>query len=142
MCFDDAAWEQSEPISDTWVSELFKIDTLTAIGYFMIKHRRGVPAELCQPRAGAFNVSFRMKFEDGGSALIRFPKPGATMFPEEKVRNEVCDQIYSGEYSNSCAVYFALGNKNESPLGLGLFILMDYIDQAMDLSTALNMPTQ
>lgn len=34
------------------------------------------------------------------------------------------------------------GTKNERPLGLGLFILMDYIDQAMDLSTALNMPTQ
>lgn len=111
MCLDDAAWEQSEAISDTWVSELFKIDTLTAIGDFMIKHRRGVPAELCQPRAGTFSVSFRMKFEDGGSALIRFPKPGATMFPEEKVRNEVCDQIYSGEYFNSCAVYSALGNK-------------------------------
>ena len=35
------------------------------------------------------NVCFRLKFEDGDSALIWFPKPGATMFPEEKVRNEV-----------------------------------------------------
>jgi hypothetical protein len=35
------------------------------------------------------NVCFRMKFEDGDSALIRFPKHGAPTFAEEKVRNEV-----------------------------------------------------
>lgn len=142
MCFDDVAWEQSETISDTWVSELFKTETWTAIGDFMIKHRRGVPTELCQPRAGAFNVSFRMKFEDGGSALIRFPKPGATMFPEEKVRNEVAVIRYIQE-NTSIPVPFILhwGTKNESPLSLGPFILMEYIDHATDLSTALNTPT-
>lgn len=32
---------------------------------------------------------FRMKFKNGNSALIRCPKPGATTFPEEKVRNKV-----------------------------------------------------
>ncbi|OGM39468.1 hypothetical protein ABOM_011926 [Aspergillus bombycis] len=85
MRFDDVAWAQSETISDAWVEELFEEDTLRVIGNFIIEHRKGVPLELCQPLAGAFNVSFRMKFEDGGSALIRFPKPGATMFPEEKV---------------------------------------------------------
>ncbi|KAH1433373.1 hypothetical protein KXX32_001497 [Aspergillus fumigatus] len=70
MCFDDVAWERSEAIQDAWIHELFKEETLMAI-------------------AGALNVSFRMKFEDGGSPIIRFPKPGATMFPKEKLRNEV-----------------------------------------------------
>ncbi|KAH1546657.1 hypothetical protein KXX57_003302 [Aspergillus fumigatus] len=93
MCFDDVAWERSEAIQDAWIHELFKEETLMAI-------------------AGALNVSFRMKFEDGGSPIIRFPKPGATMFPEEK----------------------------ESPLGLGPFIIMEYIDHVMDLSDVLNTP--
>lgn len=88
MPFDNVAWEQNDAIAHAWVAELFKPDTLRAIGDFIVKHRRGVPVELCDPKAGAFNVSFRMKF-DGGSAVIRFQKPGATMFPEEKVRNEV-----------------------------------------------------
>ncbi|BCR82773.1 phosphotransferase family protein [Aspergillus chevalieri] len=142
MRFDDVAWEQSETISDAWVAELFKIDTLRAIGDFIVKHRKGVPSELCQPRAGAFNVSFRMKFEDGGSALIRFPKPGATMFAEEKVRNEVAVIRYIQEYT-SIPVPFILhwGTKNESPLNLGPFILMEYIDHDTDLGTALNTPT-
>ena len=51
-----------------------------------------MPIELCDPNARAFNVSFRIKFKDGGSVtsvIIRFPKPGATLFPDEKVRNEV-----------------------------------------------------
>lgn len=142
MFFDDVAWEQSEIISDGWVAELFKTDTLRAIGDFMIKHREGIPIELCQPRAGIYNVSFRMKFEDGGSALIRFPKPGTTMFPEEKVRNEVAVIRYIQKYT-SIPVPFILhwGTKDESPLGLGSFIPMNYIDHAMDLDAALNTPT-
>ncbi|GAB1191210.1 hypothetical protein APSETT444_000382 [Aspergillus pseudonomiae] len=120
MRFDDVAWAQSETISDALVEELLEEDTLRAIGNFIVKHRKGVPLELCQPRAGAFNVSFRMKFEDGGSALIRFPKPEATMFPEEKMKREVT---------------------MISPLNLGPFILMEYIDHDTDPGAALNTPT-
>ncbi|GFF57781.1 hypothetical protein IFM51744_09330 [Aspergillus udagawae] len=141
MCFDDVAWERSEAIQDAWVHELFKEETLMAIGKFIVKHRRGVPVELCDPKAGAFNVSFRMKFEDGGSAIIRFPKPGATMFPEEKVRNEV-DIIRYIHQHTTIPVPFVLhwGTKEESPLGLGPFIIMEYIDHVMDLSDVLNTP--
>ncbi|KGO77564.1 Aminoglycoside phosphotransferase [Penicillium italicum] len=141
MCFDDVAWEQSEAIQDAWVHELFREETLMAIGRFILKHRRGVPIELCDPKAGAFNVSFRMKFEDGGSAIIRFPKPGATMFPEEKVRNEV-DIIRYIHQHTTIPVPFILhwGTKDENPLGLGPFIIMEYIDHVMDLSDVLNTP--
>ncbi|KAE8354815.1 phosphotransferase family protein [Aspergillus coremiiformis] len=141
MYFDDVAWEQSDAIADAWVAELFKPDTLRQIGDFIVKHRRGVLTELCHPKAGSFNVSFRMKFEDGGSAIIRFPKPGASMFPEEKVRNEVSVIKYLQDHT-SIPVPFILhwGTKKESPLGLGPFIIMEYIDHAMDLGAALNTP--
>ncbi|KAJ5565719.1 hypothetical protein N7535_007357 [Penicillium sp. DV-2018c] len=141
MCFDDVAWERSEAIQDAWIHELFKEETLMAIGAFIVKHRRGVPVELCDPRAGAFNVSFRMKFEDGGSAIIRFPKPGSTMFPEEKVRNEVDILRYIQQHT-TIPVPFVLhwGTKEENPLGLGSFIIMEYIDHVMDVSDVLNTP--
>lgn len=142
MCFDDVAWETSEKITDDWVAGVFSTTTLRAIGDFIVKHRGGgIPTELCQPRAGGFNLSFRMKFEDGGSALIRFPKPGASMFPEEKVRNEVAVIRYIQEHT-SIPVPFILhwGMKADSPLGLGPFILMEYIDHEMDLGAALNSP--
>lgn len=89
MRFDDVAWEESERVESEWVKSLFEESTLCAIGDFIVKHRGGEPTELCEPKAGAFNALFRMKFQDGGSAVIRFPNPGITMFPEEKVRNEV-----------------------------------------------------
>lgn len=114
---------------------------LRQIGDFVVKHRKGVPTELCEPKAGAFKVSFRMKFEDGGSAVIRFPKPGASMFPEEKIRNEVSVIRYLKD-NTSIPVPFILhwGTKEESPLGLGPFIIMEYIDHAMDLGAALSTP--
>ncbi|KAJ5106556.1 hypothetical protein N7456_003231 [Penicillium angulare] len=141
MCFDDVAWERSEAIQAAWIHELFKEDTLMAIGNFILRHRKGVPVELCDPKAGAFNVCFRMKFEDGGSAIIRFPKPGATMFPEEKVRVEV-DMIRYIHQNTTVPVPFILhwGTKEESPLGLGPFIIMEYIDHVMDLTDALITP--
>lgn len=139
MCFDDVAWERSEAIQDAWVHEMFKEEALMAIGEFILKYRRGVPDELCDPKAGAFNVSFRMKFEDGGSAIIRFPKPGATMFPKEKVRNEVDIIRYIYQHT-IIPVPFVLhwGTKEENPFGLGPFIIMEFIDHAMDLSDVLN----
>lgn len=142
MHFDDVAWEQSEDISDNWVDGIFAEEsTLRAIGHFIVKHRRGVPVELGDPKTGHFNILFRMKFQDGGSAIIRFPKPGATMFPEEKVRNEVAAIRYIQDHT-SIPVPFILhwGTKEESPLGLGPFIIMEYINHEMNLSKALNMP--
>ncbi|KAL4804423.1 hypothetical protein BDV18DRAFT_153304 [Aspergillus unguis] len=131
MHFDDVAWEKSEDIADSWVDEIFAQEsTLRAIGQFIVKHRRGVPVELSDPRAGYFNVMFRMKFQDGGSAMIRFPKPGVTMFPEEKIRNEVAAIRYVQDHTSI----------PESPLGLGPFIIMEYIDHEMNLTKALNSP--
>lgn len=96
--------------------------------------------ELCDPKAGYFNIMFRMKFQDGGSAVIRFPKPGVTMFPEEKIRYEVAAIRYIQDHT-SIPVPFILhwGTKEESPLGFGPFIIMEYIDHETNMSRVLNM---
>lgn len=141
MPFDDVAWEESERIEGAWTTSLFEEATLRAIGDFIVKHRRGIPTELCDPKAGAFNVLLRMKFQDGGSAVIRFPKPGVTMFPDEKVRNEVAMIRYIQDHT-TIPVPFILhwGTKEESPLGLGPFIIMEYIPHEMNMAAALNTP--
>jgi hypothetical protein len=141
MCFDDVAWEQSENVSRCVDSEHIQEETLMAISKFILKHRRGEAIELCDSKAGAFNVSFRITFENGGSAIIRFPKPGATMFPEEKIRNEVAVMRYIHGHT-TIPVPFILhwGTKEESPLNIGLFIIMEYIDHVMNMSEVLNTP--
>lgn len=141
MCFDDVAWEESENIESAWVKSILKESSLRAIGDFIVKHRQGIPTEMCNPKAGAFNVHFRMKFQDGGSAVIRFPKPGCTMFPEEKIRNEVATIRYIQD-NTSIPVPFILhwGTREESPLGLGPFIIMEYINHETDVGKVLNIP--
>lgn len=61
------------------------------------------------------------------------------MFSEEKVRNEVAVIRYIREHT-TIPVPFILhwGSKEDSPLGLGPFIIMEYIDHAMSMSDALN----
>lgn len=63
------------------------------------------------------------------------------MFPEEKVRNEVAAIRYIQDHT-SIPVPFILhwGAKDESPLGLGSFITMEYIDHEMTMNKALNIP--
>ena len=64
MHFDDVAWEKSENIADSWLEEICAEEsTLRTIGDFIVKHRRGVPVEMSDIRAGYFNVVFRMKFQ-------------------------------------------------------------------------------
>jgi hypothetical protein len=141
MPYDDLAWEKSDAIFDAWKEKLYEPDTLREIGMLIAKHRGGVPEELCAPIRGAFNVCIRMKFLDGGSAMIRFPCPGVVMFPEEKVRREVAVMRYLAQ-ETSIPVPFVLhyGMTDKSPRGLGPFIIMDYIDHAHDFVDALNTP--
>lgn len=90
MHYDDPAWERSGNIAGKWVDELFADqDKLREVGNFLVKHRPGTPMKFCDPRDGYYNIIFRMEFQDGGSAVIRFPEPGVNVFPEKKVRNEV-----------------------------------------------------
>ncbi|OAR04361.1 hypothetical protein LLEC1_07882 [Akanthomyces lecanii] len=139
MKADDVAWEESDRIERVWRHSLFEESTLRAVGRFISKHRRGVPTELCEPKAGGFNALFRMKFIDGGSAVIRFTKPGLTMFPEEKVKHEVATMRF---IQNNTAIPVPFvhhwGTREESPLNIGPFIIMEYMNHEMDMTDALN----
>ncbi|CEL08469.1 hypothetical protein ASPCAL11619 [Aspergillus calidoustus] len=88
---------------------------------FVDKHHGGVPDELFSPRRGSFNLWFRLRFKDGGAAVIRFPIPGTSMFPVEKVQREVAVMKFL-EYFTSFRVPHVLhhGMTAESPIGLGL----------------------
>ncbi|ATY67444.1 kinase-like domain [Cordyceps militaris] len=138
---DDVAWEESDRIEKEWIERLLKPETQMAIGNFIAKHRKGVPQEVGPLKAGAFNALFRLTYLDGGSAVIRFAKPGRTMFPEEKIRNEVATMRYIQDHT-AIPVPFILhwGTQAESPLNIGAFIIMEYINHETNMSDALNTP--
>ncbi|KAJ5194660.1 uncharacterized protein N7498_008098 [Penicillium cinerascens] len=141
MGFDEIAWDKSDLAFAAWKEKLFKEEALQEIGAMIIKHRGGPADELFSPQKGAFNVILRMKFLDGGSAIIRFPGPGYSVFPEEKVRMEVSMMGFI-EQRTSIRVPHVLyyGMTEESPAGLGPFIIMEYIEHDSDLVDALNSP--
>jgi len=108
---------------------------------FVAKYHLGTPIEVRTPLTGAYNLAVVVDFRGGGSALIRFPKPGKVMFPEEKVRNEVAIMWYIQEHTSIPVPFiFHWGTKEQSPCGLGPFIIMEYVDHACDISDALNTP--
>ncbi|PLB43302.1 hypothetical protein P170DRAFT_419194 [Aspergillus steynii IBT 23096] len=142
MCFDDASWEKSEEVSDSFAIQFLSPDVLRPVGGFLVRHHSpDDPEQFSILQKGAFNISLQMEYENGSSAVMRFPLPGAAMFPEEKVKNEVAVMRYIQDRT-SIPVPFVLhwGAKTESPLELGPFVLMEYIEHDTNMYDALNIP--
>ncbi|KAJ3482728.1 hypothetical protein NLG97_g7489 [Lecanicillium saksenae] len=142
IAFDDVAFEASDCTEREWRKLMVRESTLRVIGNFIVEHRGGgIPVELMILKAGSYNAQFRMSFRDGGSAVIRLPKGATTMFPEEKMRNAVAVMKLIQE-KTTIPVPFILhwGTREESPLRLGPFIIMEYVKHDTDLGQALNIP--
>ncbi|KAJ5724418.1 hypothetical protein N7493_006146 [Penicillium malachiteum] len=139
MHYDDAAWEKSEEIQDTWALQFLDPRVLEAVGDFVTRHQK--PDEVGSLRIlsrGGFNISLKMEYEKD-SVVMHFPLPGATMFPEEKVQCEV-DTMRFIRDQTWIPVPFVLhwGSKQSSPLQLGPFIIMHYIEHEESVYNALN----
>ncbi|KAL2797999.1 hypothetical protein BJX66DRAFT_334354 [Aspergillus keveii] len=119
MDYDDVAWAKCDELFEPCRRTLFEPDVLREIGRFIDKHHGGVPDELFSPRRGSFNLWFRLRFKDGGAAVIRFPIPGTSMFPEEIVQREVAVMKFL-EYFDSFRAPHVLhhGMTAERPIGL------------------------
>lgn len=140
--YDDVAWEKREEVADCWVRHFFEREILQPVGRFVVRqHRPGDAVEFSFLEKGAYNISFQMKYKNANTAVIRFPQPGATMFPEEKILNEVATMRWMYDRT-SIPVPFVhhWGTKKESPLELGPFIIMDYIDHDTNMYDALKTP--
>lgn len=144
MFFDDVAWEKSDEVFEAWKKRLFNEDTFHAVAMLVRKHRGGIAEELWDPVCGAFNVCLRLIFQDGGSAIIRFPTPGRVMFVEEKIQTEVAAMRFIAANTN-IPLPFVLhvgGIVDESPCGLGPFFIMEYVEHHHGLDDALKVPGQ
>lgn len=137
---DDVAWEQAEETSDNWLVQFLELDILKPIADFILKHNRGDATEFAILKKGSYNISLWMKYQKGAT-VIRFSQPGAVFSPEEKIVNEVAVMRFLTDQT-SIPVPFILhsGTKKESPLELGPFIMMDYIDHGTKMYDALNVP--
>ncbi|EEP81055.1 predicted protein [Uncinocarpus reesii 1704] len=142
MEFDSLASDRGDEIFAKWKTDtLFNRDILRKAGTILADKRGGVPDTLLGPRKGAFNVFLRMTFGDGRSAIIRFPCPSTSMFPEEKLKREISVMRFLEQHmSFSVPHVLGYGTAEESPSNMGPFVVMDYLDHEHDLVDALNIP--
>ncbi|KAF4975446.1 hypothetical protein FZEAL_7766 [Fusarium zealandicum] len=141
MDMDELAWEQSDNQLDEWETSLHKAAIYRQIGSFVSKHRPGKPVELHKPIRGGYNIFYRLEYEDGSSTALRIPCPGVR-FPDEKVRYEVATMRYvAANTTIPVPEIYHWGTAQENPLGLGPFIIMEYVEHERTLSHALNDPS-
>ncbi|KAF1952868.1 hypothetical protein CC80DRAFT_527599 [Byssothecium circinans] len=105
MDWDERTELAHEALSVRWFSK-FR-EQKFRIADWVSSYRDGQSSTIVSDHCGSFNWSYRLRFEDAVEWLIRFPVPGRVMDCGEKLRREVA------------------GLSND--LGLGPFIIMDYI---------------
>ncbi|KAK1970205.1 hypothetical protein LY78DRAFT_744572 [Colletotrichum sublineola] len=142
-CFDTLQDTDSDDQVRTWIRKA--LDAKIDVARFVAERRgKGRATEVVGYLKGAFNLGFRIRFEDDGpDAVIRFPKPGhiSTAFLEEKLVNEV-HTIEFIRQNTTIPVPFvhAWGLAHESPRQLGPFIIMDFVEGTL-ASRILQKPT-
>ena len=84
-------------------------------------------------------MHYRIKISDGGSASSDFLSLDITIFTEEKLRAQVAILRYPAEHTSISTPFIVYsGTAEESPLGLGSFIIMEYIKHARDTTDVSN----
>ncbi|EPE07567.1 phosphotransferase family protein [Ophiostoma piceae UAMH 11346] len=87
---------------------------------------------------GGYNVSYRLKYEDGTSVVMRVPIKGVFCEYLDTVRYEVATMKYvAANTTVSVPHIYKWGTAAENPLGLGPFIIMDYVEHHQRMSFAI-----
>ena len=139
--FDEIAETDGDLEWKAWLEKVFT--ARDEIVNFVACRQGRMAGEFACYLKGSFNLSLRIRFNDGGSSvIIRFPKPGhtATALRDEKVTNEVYFMRFLSQKTTiPLPRVISWGLTEESPQQLGPFIIMEYVE-GMRLSTILKQP--
>ncbi|KAF4511418.1 hypothetical protein G6O67_003221 [Ophiocordyceps sinensis] len=102
------------------------------------------PSCLCRAKGDSgtsrAKATWRVSFTEGPDAIIRFPKPGCTVFPDEKVTNEARVIEFIRENTTiPVPRLISWGVTEDSPQQLGPFLISDYV-HGVSLSSILRDP--
>lgn len=134
MNFDDCARVASDRVIDSWPLQLLDPVVCRTIGHFILEFTEKGGILFTLLKTGGFNTVWQMEFERSPHAIIRFPLPGAVMFPEEKVRTEVAAMRFIGDQTSiPVPLVIQSGTKKESPMELAPFIIMEKINHTSNM---------
>ncbi|RLL94272.1 hypothetical protein CFD26_104219 [Aspergillus turcosus] len=137
MDFDPLAKQQSDRIFQVWIQNLVKHSPEELAGKLASRHCPGTPATASRFSNGAFNICYRVTFQDGLRVLVRFTALGRVIARREKVEDEVAIMEYVARHTE-IPVPKVLGFGN---CVVGPYIVMDFID-GNPLSEYLRDPSQ
>jgi hypothetical protein len=128
MDWDERAEVYHRAISLAW-SGRFNDVRGPPIATWVSTFRNGQLCEVVGDNCGSFNWSCQIRFKDGVQWMIRFAVPGRAIDGDEKVRHEVATmQFIKTETKIPVPSVLAWGMSKDNPLGLGAFIIMDFIE--------------
>ncbi|KAM5350645.1 hypothetical protein ACJ41O_007150 [Fusarium nematophilum] len=140
--YDRMCEEDGDDECRAWLSRL--IDAKPQIVAF-VENRvgGGDTGEFIGYLKGSYNLGLRIGFSNGrGDVVIRFPKPGHTVWRAEKVENEVQVISYLKHHTTIPVPNIVdWGPVEDSPQCLGPFIIMEFIEGTR-LSSILKKPTE
>lgn len=137
MDFDHLAEERETKIYTVWLQMLLKNSPEQLAATVAAKHQSAAPTTASFYSSGAFNVCYRVRFDDGSCALVRFAALGRVKFRKEKVQNEVAIMEYLAQ-NTSIPVPVVLGTGS---CWAGPYIVMTFVEGKL-LSEYLRDPLQ
>lgn len=137
MDFDHLAKQQSDRAFQVWIQNLVRHSPEELAGKLACKHCPGTPVTASRFSNGAFNVCYRVTFEDGYRVLVRFTALGRVVARREKVEDEVAVMEYVAQHT-MIPVPKVLGS-GKCPIGP--YIVMDIVEGS-PLSGYLRGPSQ
>ncbi|KAI0192764.1 phosphotransferase family protein [Astrocystis sublimbata] len=138
---DDLAWEENDKQDEIWEKSLYSKEVQRAVGNLILRYRPGAAEVLHRPIKGGYNVLWRLEYKDGSSTALRVPFKGSVKFPDEKTRYEAATMRYIAENTTiPVPKVYHYGIAAENPIGIGPFIIMEYIEHEMTMSEALADP--
>ncbi|KAF1916447.1 hypothetical protein BDU57DRAFT_556679 [Ampelomyces quisqualis] len=100
----------------------------TTLPRWLSGYRNCQPCEVLTTYHGSFNWSCSVRFKDGITWLVRFAVPGKVMDGDAKVAREVATMYYVKSHTTiPVPAIHHWGLSKDNPLGLGAFIIMDFI---------------
>ena len=128
MDWDERAQKAHDDESLAW-AHTFNGTPPSDIAKWISTFRNGYTSEFVCNMCGSFNWSCRIRFNDGLQWVVRFAVPGKVMNGDEKMRREVITmQFIKTKTTIPVPSVIAWGCTSDNPLGLGPYIIMDFIE--------------
>ncbi|GKZ30371.1 hypothetical protein AbraIFM66950_008872 [Aspergillus brasiliensis] len=94
MEFDHVAEQKQEQKAAAWLNLWLSRSPEILSIQLAKKHRPGKAISACLWKAGAFNICYRVRYDDGPDVIVRFAALGRTILRREKVQIEVATMNY------------------------------------------------